>query len=241
MATGQMVVYTAGSQAGDPYVFGAEASPNNPNPRRFDCSELVEWACGRLGVSPRMPDGSKAQKAHCQSHKTLITVDQGIHTAGALLFRMSGNPTHVAISRGNGQTIEARGRAYGVGTFSAYGRRWTHAGRIPGVLYGQPAPVVQHATKQQMAYTALKYVKELPNLDPGNVSLHTIWLQRALNIATGTTLKDDGYYGDRTVLAVIAFQRWFNISPVDEPPGYAHEHTRWILAAALKAIAEGRA
>jgi cell wall-associated NlpC family hydrolase len=30
------------SQVGKQYIFGAEANPNDPNPRDFDCSELVE-------------------------------------------------------------------------------------------------------------------------------------------------------------------------------------------------------
>ncbi len=66
-----------------------------------------------------------------------IEIEDAITTPGALLFRMSSSGNHVAISRGNGTTIEARGKAYGVGVFSAKGRPWTHAGLIPGVDYGE--------------------------------------------------------------------------------------------------------
>ena len=132
------IVRLALSQRGDPYVFGAEARFTDPNPPAFDCSELVQWVCGRLAVLPAMPDGSKAQKAFCERRHTLIPVTKGIATQGALLFRMTGNPTHVAISLGNGSTIEARGRAYGVNVFHAKDRPWTHAALIPGVLYLAP-------------------------------------------------------------------------------------------------------
>lgn len=115
-------------QAGKRYVFGGEASPSDPNPRAFDCSELVEWAAARAGISPRVPDGSAAQLAHCRARGTLISVDAGIRTKGALLFQ----PGHVAISLGNGKTIEAMNPSQGVRQGNANGRGWTAAGRIPG-------------------------------------------------------------------------------------------------------------
>jgi peptidoglycan hydrolase-like protein with peptidoglycan-binding domain len=111
------------SQNGTPYVFGAEANPNNPNPRALDCSELVEWAAARAGV--RFPDGSAAQIAAARP----MSVEQALRTPGALLYR----PGHIAISLGDGRTIEARGRAHGTGIFNANGRGWTRAGTIPGM------------------------------------------------------------------------------------------------------------
>lgn len=124
------------AQRGDRYVFGAEASFSDPDPERFDCSELVQWALGRLDVP--FVDGSFNQEQFCASRGTLISVERGIATFGALLFRTPGKPGHVAVSRGDGTTIEARGRAYGVNVFSASGRPWTHAARIPGISYGTP-------------------------------------------------------------------------------------------------------
>ena len=40
-------------------------------------------------------------------------------------------PGHIAISLGNGKTMEARGKDYGVGVFSAQNRGWTAGGLIP--------------------------------------------------------------------------------------------------------------
>ena len=44
----------------------------------------------------------------------------------------TGAAHHVAISLGNGKTIEAKGHAYGVGVFDA-GNRFNYAGMIPGM------------------------------------------------------------------------------------------------------------
>lgn len=98
--------------------------------------------------------------------------------------------------------------------------------------------------KREMAFTALKYVKQMPDLHPGNKqkNLHVIWLQRALNIARGAGLADDGMYGDRTVLAVAAFQHDLAKFGVENPDriGHFERFTRWYLAAALHNIATGK-
>lgn len=115
-------------QAGKSYVFGAEASPSEPNPRAFDCSELVEWACARVGISPKFPDGTDAQEAHCRRNGTLLSVSAAVNTKGALLFQQG----HVAISLGNGSTIEAMNPSRGVTKGNANGRGWTTGAKIPG-------------------------------------------------------------------------------------------------------------
>lgn len=124
--TTQEFLWNALGQQGKAYVYGAETRPSDPNPQAFDCSELVEWAARRAGVS--IPDGSINQINAARP----MSVEQALRTPGALLFR-SGNPNHIAISLGDGRTIEARGRRYGVGIFSAEGRGWTRAGTIPGL------------------------------------------------------------------------------------------------------------
>ena len=131
------------SQAGDRYIFGHEVKLSDTDPSAFDCSELVEWAAWQVGVQPRVPDGSWYQARHCQKHGTLIPVSEALKTKGALLFRFSSSPftggrptsSHVAVSLGDGRTIEAKGSRYGVGIFTAEGRGWTHAGLVPGLDY----------------------------------------------------------------------------------------------------------
>lgn len=119
-------------QRGDRYIFGAEARLSDSNPDVFDCSELVQWAAYRVGVT--IPDGSRYQKAYCYRKGKKISIAQAQRTRGALLF--IGNPVHhVAISLGDGKrTIEARGRAYGVNVFSSR-NRFDAAALIPGMRY----------------------------------------------------------------------------------------------------------
>ena len=135
-----VAVRTARAQIGDPYVWGATASPTDPNPKAFDCSELTRWAAKRVGVD--LPDGSWLQYLQLKQQGATIPVSQALQTPGALLFSFSHEPTpgggrpshaHVAISLGNGRTIEARGRAYGVGSFDA-GNRFQYAAVIPGLM-----------------------------------------------------------------------------------------------------------
>lgn len=90
-------------------------------------SELVQWSCERVGING-CPRTSEQQQSWCSSAGTLISVQQGINTKGALLFQ----PGHVAISLGNGKTIEAMNEQYGVRQGNANGRGWTAAGKIPG-------------------------------------------------------------------------------------------------------------
>lgn len=130
------------SQAGDPYIFGAEARLADADPDAFDCSELVQWAAFRAGVT--FVDGARNQWSVCRSRGLLMSLDQARNTRGALLFRIGvGGVDHVAISLGDGsRTIEARGREYGVGTFASTGRTWTAAGKVPGLNYSTPPPRV---------------------------------------------------------------------------------------------------
>lgn len=130
VVTGAAVVKRAMSQSGDPYIYGTEVDLDDPNPAAFDCSELVQWVCHQLGIKPEMPDGSAAQRAFCEAHGTMIGIEDAVKTAGALLF----GDGHVAISRGDGTTIEARGKAYGVGSWSSKNRPWVAAAKIPALL-----------------------------------------------------------------------------------------------------------
>lgn len=137
-------VQAAVEQQGDSYVFGAEASLDDPNPDSFDCSELTQWAADQVGVT--IPDGAMYQYLDLKSQGQLMPVEEALHTKGALLFYFSSEPTanggrpseaHVAISLGDGRTIEARGTSYGVNEFPGEGR-FNYAGVIPEM--SGPAP-----------------------------------------------------------------------------------------------------
>ncbi len=140
--TAQQFVSTALAEQGKPYVYGATAKITDPNPPAFDCSELTKWAAARSGVT--IPDGATAQYLDIRDHGDTMSVQQALHTPGALLFHFGHEPKdlgdipadgHVAISLGDGvHTIEARGHAYGTNVFdNAGGRSFNFAGMIPGM------------------------------------------------------------------------------------------------------------
>lgn len=153
------LVEAALRQSGDIYSWGAEASFSDPNPRRFDCSELVEWVCRFNGVE--MVDGSYNQWPFCRDRGGAISIPQGIDTYGALLFRIGVNGNHVAISLGDGRTIEARSTLLGVNVFGANSRIWTSAARIPGVDYGPGAPAPVPGGNMQLDAEAQQQFKML--------------------------------------------------------------------------------
>jgi len=137
----QQFLNVALGQQGKPYVYGT-TNVNDPNPKSFDCEGLVKWAAAHVGV--QMPSGATAQYVYVRDHGGAMTVQQALHTPGALLFHFSHEPRnagdvpadgHVAISVGDGvHTMEARGRAYGVNEFAnADGRSFNYAGMIPGM------------------------------------------------------------------------------------------------------------
>ena len=192
-------------QRGDRYVFGAEAGFDDPDPDAFDCSELVEWAVRRVGLS--FPDGSWAQDAAVRH----IPIDKGLATQGALLFRHRGTSGHVAVSLGNGSTIEARGAAYGVNVFPATGRDWTSSGLVPGLKYRRP-PDNPHATTPPWPG---RYLMQPPVTKGDDVRA---WQQRMRD--RGATIDVDGAYGRRSDKACRALQKETG-QPVDGVVGPA--------------------
>ena len=198
------LVQLAQAQAGDRYRFGAEVSKDDPDPEVFDCSELVEWVCGRFSVEPKMPDGSWIQALHCQAHGTMTSIDEALNTPGALLFRFSGGQgplpssrprmAHVAISVGDGvHAVEARSPRSGVDLFAdAQAGRWTHAALIPGFDYG-----------------AVQVVELIGRGDVGPVVKEIKKALHKAGFGTSEPLKisaTDPTYGPKTERVVRAFQ-----------------------------------
>lgn len=91
-------------QVGKPYVFGTEVKMSDPDPKQFDCSELVEWLYSQIGC--KVPDGSHNQFEASEPVKTPQLGDLGF-------FRKPGAPTHhVGIYWTDGNVLEARGEPY---------------------------------------------------------------------------------------------------------------------------------
>jgi cell wall-associated NlpC family hydrolase len=127
------------AQNHDQYIFGVMDRLDDPDPKAFDCSMLVEWSAHQAGVD--LPRNAWDQYRYLHEHGMVIPVDQAIHTPGALLFSFNSDPDgghapvhqHVAISLGDGKTIEALGTQYGVGSFDATPKRFQYAAVIPGI------------------------------------------------------------------------------------------------------------
>ena len=160
------------AQEGDKYVFGIRAKLSDPDPDKFDCSELTKWAAHQAGVE--IPDGAMYQYLDLKQKDALISVDKAMHTKGALLFYFSDEPTpgggrpskaHVAISLGDGRTIEARGTKYGVGEFTAH-NRFNYAGVIPG-LDGSAVPPADAADVQPSVATDHVATNHYDQIDTG--------------------------------------------------------------------------
>jgi hypothetical protein len=201
-------------QSGDRYVFGATAADSDADPDVFDCSELVRWACQRLGVRPTMPDGSWQQVTHCRTYGTLVTLDAAICTQGALLFRFGGDPfggvrpsdAHVAVSLGNQSTIEARGSAYGVGSWTVAGRGWTHAGVVPGIKYATPPAPPEANPLDSVPTWPGRFLMQPPAIRGEDVRR---W--QAQMAARGWRLTVDGVYGPASEAACRQFQQDNNL------------------------------
>lgn len=116
----ERMVQFALAQRGDKYAWGGNG------PSEWDCSGLVGGATAAAGKP--LTGASATQWSTCQAQGRAISVAAGLSTRGALLFRMGSPYNHVAISLGNGSTIEAMGTAYGVLVAGgAASRGWTGA------------------------------------------------------------------------------------------------------------------
>lgn len=109
-AAREKMVRFALAQVGKDYVWGASG------PNAYDCSGLVQAATAHAGKVLGKPSAS--QWGTCRAAGRTISIESALKIRGALLFRVGvGATNHVAISLGNGSTVEARGRAYGCGVF----------------------------------------------------------------------------------------------------------------------------
>jgi len=125
------IITRARTNIGKPYIFGAKG------PDAYDCSGFTADASRAAGG--RLVGAAIQQYYSCKSRGLLISPTKAIYTYGALLFRIGATAkegNHVAFSLGDGRTLEAKGKAYGCGIFSALNRNWTHGGYIPGIEYG---------------------------------------------------------------------------------------------------------
>ena len=126
------------AQVGDRYQRGVENKLTNDDPDKWDGSELVEWAANRAGSM--VNDGPANQFKQMNAHGGAISVEDAIHTPGAILYEFTGDPLHgsptrasTAISLGDGRIIDIDPEE-GVRIVDARDFHFTHAGVMPGFV-----------------------------------------------------------------------------------------------------------
>lgn len=131
---------------GERYVYGSVVPYNDPNYRGpWDCAEFISWlayqSTGRLYGAMATTNGANAYTGTWQrdvqnSTVQSVSVDTAIRTRGAILLRYPGSGVdgHIALSLGNGQTVEAQSTATGVVIGKATGRSWSVGVIIPGTV-----------------------------------------------------------------------------------------------------------
>ena len=152
MATATQLLTLARKHIGEAYVLGALAPKGNPQWRGpWDCAEFASWCVfqtsGQLfGCRPRggNPDTVDAYTGFWAEDATAIgqeiAVGLAAATPGAFLLRRPGGAIgHVAISAGDGKTVEAHSTKRGVIAGAAAGRRWDTGVLVPGIEVESPA------------------------------------------------------------------------------------------------------
>lgn len=213
MFEGRDILDTAEPHLNERYIFGARAELKNPDYKGpWDCAEFASWCVWQTyqilfgttdwGGGPDPYSGAWIDQARRAG--TLISVEDAARTPGAILLRAKGEGLvgHVAISDGEGGTIEARGTRYGVVRAPVAGRTWHHGCHIPGVRYTQNAPVRAEpdVTVLKVAHPFLRgrYVEDV---------------QKALRRRSFHPGTVDGVYGPQTARAVANFQLFKGLAP----------------------------
>lgn len=223
--TGSELVELARTQIGKRYVLGANVDLTSPDPPVFDCAEFASWLAYQATNRLVGCTNNGAAVAHAEPYSggwasdiqrsvvPAVGLDEAMTIAGAVLVRApkGGRIGHVAISDGDGGTVEAHSTKLGVIAGKARGRAWTHAGLIRGVDYAKPDPIaaplvepavlrigargadvveLQRALKRRFDVLSASGFGRLDGLDPG---------------------PDDGDFGPLTQGALIAWQTVFGL------------------------------
>lgn len=236
------------AQRGDKYIFGAEVDLDDPNPPAFDCSELVQWAGHRAGISPPVPDGAFNQWVQAKRLGLILPVADALKTPGTLLYMGDGTGsgrdaiTHVAVSLGNGYTIEARGSKWGVGVWTA-DRGFDFASKLPGVQYGRGTSVPAEAQARQVLALGdrgndVRFAQAM-----FNIIIPEIAPQGYTN---GEQLKVDGEWGPATGSVNRSVERFWNQkgpgkkAPLQEDFVWTMKGTAPAVAALVTLILHGK-
>ena len=110
-------------------------------PRGLDCADFTyRVAYLYLGKRPPSPflNQSQTQLAYCEQAGRMVSLDEGIRTPGALLFKRTspGAPGHVAISLGDGRTAESHRSGTVTSVSPVYRPSFTNDAGLPAFVFG---------------------------------------------------------------------------------------------------------
>ncbi len=217
--TGQDIIDIGSTRVGQSYVLGAVVPLDNPNWKGpWDCAEFTSWCAFQAydGMVFGAGNPKKVSKAEpfsghwfdeAKKSATIISIKEALSIPGAVLIRKptSGKIGHVAFSMGDGErTLEARGKAFGVGIFKgAASRPWGIGALLPGVEYGGfvPTPGQAKTFKPEPLPAGFLFLK-IPNFKGGDI----VALQKALASKGIDPGPIDGEYGPMTNAAIISLQ-----------------------------------
>lgn len=211
MASAHELIKLANQRLGDRYALGVLVPKDNPRwTGPWDCAEFVSWVifqstgmllgCTNNSANPALADaysGAWARDAELSPRR--IGIGQAKSAPAAVLIRKPGSNGigHVAISQGDGSTIEAHSTKHGVSRHQVDGRRWDlamlpplidHRDDLRDSIYSPPNTFVLRLVFPPMHGRLIKDV------------------QRALLSRGFNPGKIDGVYGPHTEAAVRAFQ-----------------------------------
>lgn len=218
--TGNDIVLLGDKHVGEPYALGARVAKDNADYKGpWDCTEFVSWlyyqvfgilyGCDNNQGNPHTYEtysGSWARDAHALGQ--IITVEEAKATPGAAILRFagSGEVGHIAVSDGNGGTVEAHGHTDGITNSVVDGRRWDMGILVPGVTY---------KSNQIIPYnppTMVIYRLTHPNMVSPDVGK----IQTALTRRGFDTEGVDNIFGELTFRAVKLFQDSVGLNPDGE-------------------------
>lgn len=182
--------------------------PNWKGP--WDCAEFMSWLVYQearilYGCEDDKAKPSKAEAYTGAWQKDVerlgirVSVDTAVATVGGIVLRYPSAPGamgHIALCDGNGGTVEAKGKAFGVVADTVHGRRWDTGVLIPGINYLLGDGISARPP-------ALIYRRNAPNMDKAVI----LRIQRALASKGFGPEEIDGEFESATVAAVLAFQR----------------------------------
>ena len=211
--TGDDIVALGDKHVGEPYELGAMAPKYDAHYKGpWDCAEFVSWlyyqVFGILYGGDDVNGHSSQWDRDANELGHIITIEEAKSTPGAVIIRLagSGEVSHIAVSDGNGGTVEAHGREDGIINSVVDGRRWDMGILVPGVTYhSNPLLPFRPPTMEIYRLTS-----------PNMVSTEVGKIQTALNRLGFDTGGVDNIVGELTYKAVKLFQDSAGLNPDGE-------------------------